>query len=91
MTRGPLDTAPPASAGGDTPPRRAREAPAGSSATLGAVLAGQYAVEREIGRGGMATVWLAVERKHGRKVAIKVLHPDLAASLGRGPSAAGRV
>jgi serine/threonine protein kinase/tetratricopeptide (TPR) repeat protein len=46
------------------------------------VLADRYTIEREIGRGGMATVFLAEERKHGRKVAIKVLHPELAASLG---------
>ena len=45
-------------------------------------LGDRYVVEREIGRGGMATVWLAEERKHERDVAIKVIHPDLAASLG---------
>jgi eukaryotic-like serine/threonine-protein kinase len=45
-------------------------------------LGGRYTIEREIGRGGMATVFLAEERKHGRKVAIKILHPELAASLG---------
>jgi len=45
-------------------------------------LAGRYAVERELGRGGMATVYLAEDRKHARKVAIKVLDPELAASLG---------
>ena len=45
-------------------------------------LAGRYAVERELGRGGMATVYLAEDLKHGRKVAIKVMHPELAASLG---------
>lgn len=42
----------------------------------------RYAVVREIGRGGMATVYLADDRKLGRQVAIKVLAPDLAASLG---------
>ena len=47
-----------------------------------AALAGRYAIERELGRGGMATVYLAEDQKHGRKVAIKVLRPDLAASLG---------
>jgi serine/threonine-protein kinase len=46
------------------------------------LLSDRYTIEREIGRGGMATVFLAEERKHGRKVAIKVLHPELAASLG---------
>ena len=45
-------------------------------------LADRYVVERELGRGGMATVYLAEDRKHGRKVAIKVLRPGLAASLG---------
>ena len=46
------------------------------------VLADQYAVERELGRGGMATVFLAQDLRHDRKVAIKVLRPDLSASLG---------
>ncbi|MCL7959782.1 MAG: protein kinase [marine benthic group bacterium] len=45
-------------------------------------LAGRYAIESEIGRGGMATVFLAEDLKHHRKVAIKVLHPELTASLG---------
>ena len=44
-------------------------------------LADRYTIERELGRGGMATVWLAEERKHGRKVAIKVMRPEFAASL----------
>ena len=42
----------------------------------------RYRVEREVGRGGMATVFLAHDIKHDRDVAIKVLHPDLAATLG---------
>ncbi len=46
------------------------------------VLAEQYVVERELGRGGMATVFLAQDLRHDRKVAIKVLRPDLSASLG---------
>ena len=50
---------------------------------LRAALAGQYAIERELGRGGMATVYLAQDRKHGRPVAIKVLAPELAAAVGR--------
>jgi serine/threonine-protein kinase len=45
-------------------------------------LADRYAVQHELGRGGMATVYLATDVKHDRSVAIKVLHPDLAASLG---------
>ena len=44
--------------------------------------AGRYVIERELGRGGMATVLLAEERKHHRKVAIKILRPELARSLG---------
>src|SRR6266498_3967807 len=45
-------------------------------------LAGRYRVERELGAGGMATVYLAVDVKHHRKVAVKVLRPELAAALG---------
>ena len=45
-------------------------------------LAGSYTIDRELGRGGMATVYLAQDCKHDRVVALKVLHPDLAASLG---------
>jgi eukaryotic-like serine/threonine-protein kinase len=43
---------------------------------LNRALAGGYAVEREIGRGGMATVYLAHDVKHDRKVAIKILHAE---------------
>ena len=46
-----------------------------------AALAGRYRVERELGAGGMATVYLARDLKHNRDVAIKVLHPELAESL----------
>ena len=46
------------------------------------VLAGRYRVGRELGRGGMATVYLARDEKHGRDVAIKVIRQDLSASLG---------
>jgi serine/threonine protein kinase/tetratricopeptide (TPR) repeat protein len=49
---------------------------------LKAALADRYIIEREIGRGGMATVYLAHDIKHDRKVAVKVLHPELAAVLG---------
>src|SRR2546428_10085359 len=51
-------------------------------AVLRDALADRYAVERELGRGGMATVFLAEDVKHRRPVAIKVLHPELAATLG---------
>ncbi len=49
---------------------------------IAAALADRYRVERELGAGGMATVYLAHDIKHGRDVAIKVLHPDLGAALG---------
>jgi len=49
---------------------------------LKAALADRYTVERELGRGGMATVYLARDLRHDRLVAIKVLHPELSASLG---------
>ena len=49
---------------------------------LAAALADRYRVERELGAGGMATVYLAEDLKHDRKVAIKVLKPELAAVLG---------
>ncbi|MBP6772663.1 MAG: protein kinase [Gemmatimonadaceae bacterium] len=49
---------------------------------LSAALADRYRVTRELGAGGMATVYLAHDIKHERDVAIKVLHPDLGAALG---------
>ena len=49
---------------------------------LSDALAGRYTLERPIGQGGMATVFLARDEKHGRQVAVKVLRPDLAATLG---------
>jgi len=49
---------------------------------LTTALADRYRVERELGQGGMATVYLAHDLKHDRQVAIKVLHPDLGAALG---------
>ncbi len=49
---------------------------------LAAALADRYRLERELGQGGMATVYLAQDLKHDRKVALKVLKPELAAVLG---------
>jgi tetratricopeptide (TPR) repeat protein len=48
----------------------------------GTVLAGCYRIERELGRGGMATVYLAQDLKHGRPVAVKVLRPEVAETIG---------
>jgi len=49
---------------------------------LTAALADRYKIERELGQGGMATVYLAEDVRHRRRVAIKVLHPELSAVLG---------
>ncbi len=49
---------------------------------LAAALADRYRIERELGAGGMATVYLAQDLKHDRRVAIKVLRPELAAVIG---------
>jgi serine/threonine protein kinase len=54
----------------------------GPSSALTEALHDRYDLGRELGRGGMATVYLAQDRRHGRPVAIKVLRPDLAASIG---------
>ncbi|HEY7613800.1 MAG TPA: protein kinase [Gemmatimonadales bacterium] len=52
------------------------------AARLASALSDRYRLVRELGQGGMATVHLAEDLKHGRKVAIKVLHPELSAVLG---------
>ncbi|KPK03572.1 MAG: hypothetical protein AMS20_10345, partial [Gemmatimonas sp. SG8_28] len=49
---------------------------------LATALADRYAIERQLGEGGMATVYLATDLKHDRQVALKVLKPELAAVLG---------
>jgi tetratricopeptide (TPR) repeat protein len=48
----------------------------------GAVVGDRYRLERELGRGGMATVWLARDLDHERPVAVKVIHPELAGAIG---------
>jgi serine/threonine protein kinase len=49
---------------------------------LSTALADRYRIERELGQGGMATVYLAEDLRHHRKVALKLLRPELAATLG---------
>src|SRR3989442_10630112 len=66
----------------DTSPLPSEPPVADSVARLRAALADQYAIERELGRGGMATVSLGGHVKHRRTVAIKVLRPELASQLG---------
>ncbi len=53
-----------------------------NTARLSTALADRYKIERHIGEGGMATVYLAHDLKHDRPVAVKVLRPELAAVLG---------
>jgi len=56
--------------------------PPDSFAALTAALSARYAIERELGHGGMATVYLAVDVKHQRRVAVKILRSELATALG---------
>ncbi len=49
---------------------------------LTAALEDRYSLERELGAGGMATVYLARDKKHDRDVALKVLRPDVASEVG---------
>ncbi len=49
---------------------------------LNTALSGRYTIEREIGVGGMATVYLARDERHDRNVALKVLRPDMAVLVG---------
>ncbi|HEX2601041.1 MAG TPA: hypothetical protein VHL32_02925, partial [Gemmatimonadaceae bacterium] len=60
----------------------ASSAPPSLISRLATALAGRYQLEREIGRGGMATVHLALDLRHHRRVAIKVLREELAAAIG---------
>jgi eukaryotic-like serine/threonine-protein kinase len=62
----------------EQPEREIADAPA----RLQEAMADRYPIERPLGRGGMATVYLARDVKHYRQVAVKVLHPELAAGLG---------
>ena len=62
------------------PPQTTSSLPANQD--LAAALADRYDIQREVGGGGMAAVFVAHERKHGRTVAIKVVKPEVAASVG---------
>ncbi len=69
----------------DGPPSRVRSDAGARGVTdprLAAALEGRYRIERELGQGGMATVYLADDLKHERRVALKVLKPELAAVVG---------
>ncbi|HSB54282.1 MAG TPA: protein kinase, partial [Gemmatimonadales bacterium] len=54
----------------------------GPQERLATALADRYRIERELGQGGMATVYLAHDLRHERRVALKVLKPELAAVIG---------
>jgi serine/threonine-protein kinase len=77
---------------GQSPPSHLFTSPALTDALeqLRASLAGRYQLERELGRGGMATVYLARDLKHERLVVLKLLTPESAATLGRRTPARGR-
>ena len=72
-------------------PRESRSNVTDTFDRLKTALADRYAIERELGAGGMATVYMAEDVKHDRKVAVKVLRPELAAAVGpeRFPSRGG--
>ncbi len=65
-----------------TQPRESRSNVTDTFDRLKTALADRYSIEEEVGAGGMATVYLAEDLKHHRKVAVKVLRPELAAALG---------
>jgi serine/threonine protein kinase len=71
-----------------SPSRSLRETPSEAAQVsvqqeqLKTALADRYSIVRELGRGGMATVYLATDLKHHREVAVKVMHPELSAVLG---------
>jgi hypothetical protein len=78
----PLDAAFCPTCGAATPTHRTAAIPHDFQQRLTTALADRYHIERELGRGGMAVVYLAYDLRHERQVAVKVLRPDLAASVG---------
>src|SRR5690606_4557813 len=70
-------------AAGESPVRPAGQTvPGAQLSSLSEALADRYTIERELGRGGMAVVYLARDLRHDRPVALKVLNPELAHALG---------